>query len=340
MGSCEKAYLWHINVIIVSFIIDFTNMSTRLAKHLESLLATEACVVVPGLGGFILEMMPARVDLSVHLAYPPQAELHFNEALSHHDGLLEALYAHIYGVSRRRARLLLEEDVRMLRQSLVRHRHHQLGRLGELRLSEEGTISFSQNRLGLVSSIAYGLSSVPLPQQAQATRQVAEHSSGETGAYLHLKLSKRGLAWTSAAAVMALALLPWSRQNYRPTEHFTASFVPSERGVRQLWGDLPETSTVQAVAALEADRSNQEEDLVEPEIGRYYVIIASERDEARARIHYDRARGETLAHLAVLKGSRMYWVSAGDFTSAAEAYRYMQEIRSTHAQAWVYTPSR
>ena len=94
-------------------------MSHRLAEQITSLLLRHPYVVVPGLGGFIRERIPAYYDEAQSLVVPPKAELHFSQELSHSDGLLEESYATLLGVSLRRARLALEEDIKQLRQALI-----------------------------------------------------------------------------------------------------------------------------------------------------------------------------------------------------------------------------
>ena len=86
-------------------------MNSRLAEQISYLLLRHEYVVVPQLGGFIREKLPASYDRSKHLAYPPSAELHFNAEMTHSDGLLEERYALLLGLSLRRARLVLEEEV-------------------------------------------------------------------------------------------------------------------------------------------------------------------------------------------------------------------------------------
>ena len=87
-------------------------MNYRLAEQITFLLLRHHYVVVPQLGGFIREVLPASYNADKAIAYPPSAELHFNQELTHSDGLLEERYALLLGLSLRRARLVLEEEVK------------------------------------------------------------------------------------------------------------------------------------------------------------------------------------------------------------------------------------
>lgn len=310
-------------------------MSTRLSKHIESLLSRHSCVVVPGLGGFVLEVLPARLDREEHLAYPPSAALRFNEELTHHDGLLEQRYAHVYGISTRRGRIMIEEDVRALRAALVRSRRYHLPSLGWLQLSEEGILSFRSEASGILSGVSYGLSPVALTTHSAKGQAPTEQSvaQGAERSYIQVRIPKRAVAWGATAAAIVLAFLPWSRSG-ESREHFTASFVPNEVSVTQLWGS---EAMKLATPVQEAEPTSV---WVEPEVGKYYVIIASERSEARAMEHYDKAQSEGLLRLEILKGAKMHRLSAGSFASSAEAYTYLNQIVARHKAAWVYTPAK
>ncbi|MDO4691858.1 MAG: SPOR domain-containing protein [Porphyromonadaceae bacterium] len=312
-------------------------MSTRLAKHIEALLVQHTCVVVPGIGGFVLETLPARVDEAAHLAYPPRAELRFNEALSHYDGLLEGRYASVYGISMRRARIMLEEDARSLRSELVRKREYHLSSLGVLSLSEEGRLSFAPDTAASLCPTSYGLMPIAMPEvigQRADEQQVT--SPIRSADYLQIRLPKRVLGWSASAVAILLAFAPWGELT-EPRETFTASFVPSELSVRQVWG-------AEALEAVEDEASEQlmgnESPWIEAEVGRYYVIIASEHSEELALAHYERAGEQRLVHLQILRGNKMHRVSAGDFASNIEAYTYLKQISHLHPEAWVYTPRR
>lgn len=311
-------------------------MSTRLAKHIEALLVQHTCVVVPEIGGFVLEAMPARLDQAAHLAYPPRAELRFNEALRHHDGLLEGRYASIYGISMRRARIMLEEDARSLRSELVRKREYHLPSLGVLSLSEEGCLSFVPDSAASLCPASYGLMPIPMPEIAQDMGERRLAAPSRAGDYLQIRLPKRALGWAASAAAILLAFAPWGELT-ESREIFTASFVPSELSVRQVWGD----DALQPVIDRESEQVVEDTSAwIEAEAGRYYVIIASEHSEELALAHYERASEQDLSHLKILRGSKMHRVSAGDFTSNTEAYTYLKQISHLHPEAWVYTLRR
>ncbi len=337
-------------------------MSNRLVKHLSHLLLREECVVVRGLGGFIVEEKPAYWDKKNFLAYPPSVSLHFNERLDHQDGLLEAHYAETYSVSFRRSRLMIEQDVREIHQSLARTQSYVLEGLGELKLSLSGTLSFISEPCLLKNMATYGLVPVYIPSssEAQAPLSLSQKANLDK-AYVHFRLSKRMLAWTAAAAVCFVALYPW-KGHVQQDQHYQASLVPSAEVLERFFTKeiLPKEDTLKAqvsrpevqpqasnsetqVKVLEVkSEAKSEEDqtfrYIKKEIGRYYVIIASERKGEIMLKHYHKAQesGIDFPELGLLSQEKYYRMSAGSFDTSKEAYKYLFELKKLGYTSWVY----
>ena len=70
----------------------------RLITHIERLLLAQDCVLVPGLGGFVLQVVNAAYNAEEEVFVPMQKEVVFNTTLQHNDGLLSESYMQTYGV--------------------------------------------------------------------------------------------------------------------------------------------------------------------------------------------------------------------------------------------------
>ena len=64
----------------------------ELSRHIESLLLHHDCVIVPGLGGFGTQYVPARRIEEEFLFLPPYRSVGFNQQLVLNDGLLVQSY--------------------------------------------------------------------------------------------------------------------------------------------------------------------------------------------------------------------------------------------------------
>lgn len=314
-------------------------MNSRLAEQISYLLLRHEYVVVPQLGGFIREKLPASYDRSKHLAYPPSAELHFNAEMTHSDGLLEERYALLLGLSLRRARLVLEEEVSQLRHQLIQQGTYHLSGIGELQLSREGHLSFTPDSAALATSAsAYGYAPLSLPALPQATSGRQALSGEQDNRYISLRLPKRALGYAAAVVIAILALLPWGNK-VETEQHYQAGFTPSVEVARQLFGEEKKVD-----ASTEATAKDEQGNLrwSTEQDGRYYIIIATERTEERIQTYVEQAR-TTLpeASLTALRSphGRTIRLALTSFDSSAKAYAYLNELvkeHPAHRSAWVF----
>ena len=315
-------------------------MNSRLAEQISYLLLRHEYVVVPQLGGFIREKLPASYDRSKHLAYPPSAELHFNAEMTHSDGLLEERYALLLGLSLRRARLVLEEEVSQLRHQIIQQGKYHLSGIGELQLSCKGHLSFTPDSAALATSAsAYGYAPLSLPTLPQATSSRRALLSEQDSRYISLRLPKRALGYAAAVVIAILALLPWGNK-VETEQHYQAGFTPSVEVARQLFGEEKKVTDASSEASATGKQGNlrwsTEQD------GRYYIIIATERTEERIQTYVEQAR-TTLpeAALTALRSprGRTIRLALTSFDSSAEAYAYLNELvkeHPAHRSAWVF----
>lgn len=317
----------------------------RLTEQLTYLLLRHEYVVIPQLGGFLREVIPARYEASLGLAYPPQAELHFSAELIHRDGLLEECYALALGVSLRRARLVLEEDVRALRQELLQQGSCLLPGIGRLTLSSAGRVSFEPQPDALaIRAVGYGYAPVSLPrlvtrpavEPVRVQPEVTTESS-----YLSFRIPKRALAYAASLLIFVLALLPWGNRVTQEAS-YQAGFVPTLEVAKQLFGTAT-TSTPQTTPQAK-EATDQVGGLAwqEEADGRFHIILATERQESQIEANYRRLQEELPQHsfVALRTGKgRMIRLSVGAYETSAEAYNALNSLVKEHPAcrgAWVY----
>ncbi len=346
----------------------YSHIMNRLISHIERSISMHKCVVVPSLGGFVAELLPARYDREDHLIYPPKEELRFNAALSVRDGILEDSYARAYGISHRRARVMLDDDVRALRAELVRSGRVSLEKMGELTLNPEGQISYShRGRSDENSGFSYGLVPCSLPRLAALPAEVAESQPEGKGDYFYLRIHKRtGMAAAAVLLLAALLVVPWGQIS--SSDKFAASFVPTELTARRVWTDTeaqpvrvavpkqvqPSPATAAesepiATAApattpnvLATDVAEGGVPVMHEPVGSkyYYVVVATFSSATKAREYYrshvDKA---TLPNALVLLSRNKARIYADRFATTDEAQAYIRTMRdknSLFADAWVY----
>ncbi|GHT43365.1 cell division protein [Bacteroidia bacterium] len=200
----------------------------RLVTHLEHLLRIHDCVIVPQLGGFVLQVVAASYVEEDHLFRPMHKEVVFNANLRHNDGLLSERYMQAFGVSFQRANRMLEEDVAMILDELQKTLTVSLGAVGSFSLGVEGQVVFKTGNPEIFSVDSYGLAPFHL-KTWELLQQDAPlpNTSKHTPKTFYLPVNRRVLRIvTASAAAIALFFLISTPVKEVNQESYKASFIP------------------------------------------------------------------------------------------------------------------
>ena len=127
-------------------------------RHIEILLLSNDCVIIPGFGGFMAHYVEARTDVRDNAILPPMRTVGFNPKLTLNDSLLAQSYVEVYDISYPDAVARIEDEVRELRQHLENDGEYTLNDVGVLRLNGEGQYEFEPCSAGILTPSLYGLS--------------------------------------------------------------------------------------------------------------------------------------------------------------------------------------
>ena len=115
----------------------------EIIRHIEFLLVSNDCVVIPALGAVIAHDIPARFDHSQHILMPPSRSFSFNSSLTHNDGLLISSVARSKSISFEASRNLVAGEVESMKRVLAEARSLSLGMVGTLKSAENGVYTFT-----------------------------------------------------------------------------------------------------------------------------------------------------------------------------------------------------
>lgn len=113
-----------------------------MVTHIRQLLYKHDCVVVPGLGAFIANYQPARVQLFDEKIYPPSKSIAFNRALKQNDGLLIMQVAQQESISYKAAEEQVNAFSRHCLAALEKHRSFLLNDIGRLYFDNDNNLLF------------------------------------------------------------------------------------------------------------------------------------------------------------------------------------------------------
>ena len=129
----------------------------EINRHIEILLLSNDCVIVPDFGGFMAHHVDARYDGRDNMFLPPLRTVGFNPQLTMNDSLLALSYVETYDISYPEALRRIEDEVVEIRQSLENEGKFEIENIGMLFLNEDGNISFEPCEAGILTPDFYGL---------------------------------------------------------------------------------------------------------------------------------------------------------------------------------------
>lgn len=129
----------------------------KLERHIEILLLSNDCVIVPDFGGFMAHHVDARYDGRDSMFLPPLRTIGFNPQLKINDSLLAQSYVEAYDISYPEALRRIEEEVNEIRQVLENTGKYEFNNIGTIYLNDHGNYSFDPCEAGLLTPSFYGL---------------------------------------------------------------------------------------------------------------------------------------------------------------------------------------
>ena len=154
----------------------------ELERHIEILLLSNDCVIVPDFGGFMAHHVDAHYDEDEGLFLPPQRTLGFNPQLKINDSLLAQSYVEAYDISYPEAVLRIEDEVNELKMHLQTKGFYELSSIGTLEFNENGNYVFTPCEAGILTPDLYGLCSfemTPLKISAAPVPETVEEEEEE-----------------------------------------------------------------------------------------------------------------------------------------------------------------
>lgn len=145
------------NLLLQAFFPTFAFV-IEIDRHIEILLLSNDCVIVPGLGGFMAHHVDARKDERDGSLLPPLRTIGFNPKLTLNDSLLAQSYVEAYDLSYPDAVKRIEDEVRELRQHLEKKGCFGLNDIGTISINQDGNMEFEPCIAGLLTPELYGLS--------------------------------------------------------------------------------------------------------------------------------------------------------------------------------------
>ena len=142
-----------------------------IARYIGDLLYDYECVVIPGLGGFIINDKPAKVNYSTHYLTPPFREVMFNPYLRSNDGLLLNYIAKEEEITYHDAKRKVDTFAMVCHRALDSGKQIRFEKIGTIRKNDNGKIIFKQDTSINYNPNSFGLTSFISPAVHQSTEE-------------------------------------------------------------------------------------------------------------------------------------------------------------------------
>ncbi len=171
-----------------------------IAKYIGDLLFDYECVVIPGLGGFIINDKPATVNYNTHYFKPPFREVMFNPYLRTNDGLLVNYIAKEENLTYQDAKKKMDAFAIACQNALDSGKQIRFDKVGTIRKDGNGKVVFSQDTSVNYNPNSFGLSPFISPavnkisdeeRIKEAIKKVKNSSNDKAAAPARQKTEKR-----------------------------------------------------------------------------------------------------------------------------------------------------
>lgn len=298
----------------------------KFCEHIEKLLAQHDYVVVPNLGGFVVQMESAQI--MPDSITPPMATVAFNPLMHHADGLLAIEIARSEQISYRQAMELIEKNVIDLKTELKSNSLIEFGKIGTFYQSEKDSIIFSPFKGADFLPGNFQLNNLHISPKS------ALHLQKQGKVTITLPSTR---IFKYAAAAMILFGLFFTTPQITDTRHHAeqASLIPVSFKTIKTNNAKPQP----AVIKVEAEQEQiQKADSITKSPENFYVIVASSSTKESAERYCKELALKEFPNAQVLPPHKTYRVAVQSFTTREEAIEYMEKLRETDSRfesSWV-----
>ncbi|MDO9154718.1 MAG: hypothetical protein Q7U47_13615 [Paludibacter sp.] len=294
----------------------------KINQHIEKLLSHHDYVVVPQLGGFVVQKQSAVIHPD--RITPPYSTIGFNPLMKHADGLLAIEIARTDGITYRKAVELIENEVEKIKSILLQTGIFNFENIGTITKTETGNIQFTPTVNINFLPANLGLSEIHIP--------VRKPKIYEERRKITFTLPKISTLRNAAAALLFFGLLSISQQvnKVSKTEYADLSSI--------VFANLPEiTVTPNLCPELKTEEisagivTTNDADL-------YHVIVASLPTQKSADRYCNLLKNEKYDCAHVLSPIKTYRVVIQSFSNKEEAIQFMLNLRKTDkrfSSSWV-----
>ncbi len=312
----------------------------QLISHIEFLLHKHNCVIVPDLGGFVVNTTPCRRD-GISAFEAPSCELVFNRDLTYNDGLLAQSLMEAKRSSFEAASQEIATAVKQLKQELKSAKYVDLGDLGNFTMTDD--YRFVYNPKPFIRPENFGLTKVSLKPIIQIQPKLVAESGENNGKKTIVRYAKMG----AVAAIVALLMFIFP---FDSGMRFQSAPFGADRFLGTVKTDNApiETRTAvvskesRAIAGILPGATSFEEiktNTPNPDIKKYFVVVGVYLIPKVAQDMVEQLKSEGFSDVLTMENKERIYVCADSFDTFEEVDSFLRALRKDfphYADAWVF----
>ena len=306
-----------------------------MIEHIEYLMLSNDCVVVPGFGAFIAQYTSSNNCAKNSTFTSPKRSISFNASINHNDGLLANSIAKKALIPYAEALKQIEKSTTICRQALSDGSEVPFGRLGFFISNAEGHIEFIPFHHELANDDFFGLQSFSFPTLAERNAQVAtEETVSETYSEPEINIGRRN--WFShkavqiAASIVMLVCLTFALSTPiivdKPTHQLATLNVPTPTMPKHKVVKAEEISQQKQVKAVSEKKETNSN-------GRYAIIICSLKKQSQVAQYFQENKDINPANVIKKNGYYMIYFNRGD--NYQELVKEAKQMPKPYTEFWI-----
>jgi nucleoid DNA-binding protein len=314
----------------------------KFYQHIEKLLSQHDYVVVPNLGGFIVQMQSAKI-LSDRIT-PPHATIGFNALMNNSDGLLAIEVSRTEQISYRQAVEYIDSKIEFINTQLNTNGSIVIGDLGILHKNASGSLTFNPIYKSNFLPQNIGLSDLYVAHREAHTRKENRK--------VIIHIPSNGMLKYAVAAIIVLGLFIVSPHvsDVRQTDYASLASLPCVNSFENTNNQSLEKKVVEVEKVeikkndtIKSPKASSQQTEIENNqniTNNYSVIVASLPSSASAQRFCDDLIKDKFTEARVLSHSKIYRVAIQSFPNIKKANEYMQHLRKSDSRfesAWVFS---
>ena len=312
-------------------------MKKTIFKYLEFSLPIHNCVIVPELGGFLINIEASYTHIDNKIA-PPICNIVFNPELKHNDGILASYIIKDENISYNAACIKIKEFVKTLKSDLKAGKTIACGNLGTFKYDSIGNFIFTPIQYSHPTLL--GLCPIQIQQLSDINRKQKTKRKN-----LSLKYTISGIAATAAAfflfAIPSTSIKDNSNSHITQNAGFISSITISLANSKK--SEIKNISIEKAKETTPIDTIVKEyslkENIASP-TRTYYIIIGGEDSKERATMLLNKIKSTTFPTAAIVETTDRYRIYVSSFNDKIQAETFLDGFRKENPKyetAWLYS---